>query len=73
MREVTLCYAWSRMGVTDEVVKFDKVDGATFVDFIEALGRVADYMSLPEPKQLTKARRLRQCVESPVKFTKYLT
>lgn len=54
MREVTLCYSWSRMGVSDEVGKYDKVDGATFVDFLEALGRVADYMSLPDYAQLAK-------------------
>ena len=52
LRECSLCFAWSRMHVTDEVASFRKLEALTFVDFIEALGRLSDYMKMPTREQL---------------------
>jgi hypothetical protein len=47
LREVTLCFVWSRMLVADEVGNFRKLETLTFVDFVEAVCRLADYLKLP--------------------------
>ncbi|KAK3285280.1 hypothetical protein CYMTET_7106 [Cymbomonas tetramitiformis] len=52
VRELTLCFSWSRMMYVDEVISCDNRASLTFVDFMEAFGRVADFLSPPPIEQL---------------------
>lgn len=54
LRECSLCFVWSRTTVVDEVGSFKKVEALTFVDFLEALARLADYVETPSREQLQK-------------------
>ena len=44
-----------RMGTIDEIKDYQKYTSITFVDMLEALGRVADMMSLPSQSDLEAA------------------
>ena len=46
-REAMLCFFKSRMCVVDEVKSRHKYISLTYTDFLEALGRVADVVSIP--------------------------
>jgi hypothetical protein len=54
-QDVTLSYLWSRMYVYDEVKDFVRNTSITFVDFLEALCRLADVKPLPSYEQLEAA------------------
>ena len=47
-----LIFAWSQMLVTDELKRRKRAVGLMFFDFIEALARLADFISLPSMEQL---------------------
>ncbi|GIL79647.1 hypothetical protein Vretimale_12241 [Volvox reticuliferus] len=51
-REAKLIFAWSQSLVTDELRRRQRVVSLTLWDFIEALGRVADFMSTPDPEDM---------------------
>ncbi|GFH24772.1 uncharacterized protein HaLaN_22626, partial [Haematococcus lacustris] len=42
LQDAALCFLWSRMYVLDEVKDYQRYSSVTFVDFLEALARVAD-------------------------------
>jgi len=51
-REAKLCFGWGQMGIMDEVSRRERVCGLTFVDFLDALGRVAELLSPPTSAEL---------------------
>jgi len=51
-REAKLIYAWSQMQVSDEIKKRQKLISLSFVDFLEALGRMAELISPPTEERL---------------------
>ena len=51
-REAKLIYAWSQMQVSDEIKKRNKLISMTFVDFIEAIGRISEIISPPTKERL---------------------
>ena len=52
MRELRLAFWWSRMVVVDEVKSRLKFTTLTWTQFVEALARVADMMSVPTDADL---------------------
>jgi len=54
-REVTLAFIKSRMVVVDVVESKDRFESITFIDFVEALCRVADALSFPSTEDLAAA------------------
>ncbi|KAF8071180.1 hypothetical protein HT031_001262 [Scenedesmus sp. PABB004] len=52
LADAQLAFLWSRMAVVDEIKDFGRYTCLTFVDFLEALGRVADAKSLPTASDL---------------------
>ena len=50
--ETKLAFLWSRMQFSDEYKDALKVQSLTFVDFLEALGIIADRISLPTANEL---------------------
>jgi len=50
--EARLCYLWARMKVIDEINEYDRYTAHTFVDFLEAIGRLADVKALPSQDEL---------------------
>ncbi|WIA12059.1 hypothetical protein OEZ85_012136 [Tetradesmus obliquus] len=55
LADASLAFLWSRMFVIDEVKDYSRYTCLTFVDFLEALGRVADAKSLPTASDLDAA------------------
>ncbi|KAH8088855.1 hypothetical protein JL720_6823 [Aureococcus anophagefferens] len=53
-REMRLAFWWSRMVVIDEVKQRAKFMTLTWVEFLEALGRMAEMMTLPDDDDLRK-------------------
>lgn len=53
-REAKLVMIWSKMSVVDEIRHRNRAITLTFVDFLEALGRVADWISMPKMEDLDK-------------------
>ncbi|KAK3251875.1 hypothetical protein CYMTET_38797 [Cymbomonas tetramitiformis] len=53
-REAKLVMIWSKMSVVDEIRHRNRAVSLTFVDFLEAVGRVADWISMPNPEDLEK-------------------
>ena len=53
--QAVLAYVWSRMVTVDEVRDFQKFESLTFVDFLEALGLVAEMKHLPLASDLADA------------------
>lgn len=51
-REAKLVYAWSQMQVSDEIKKRNKMISLTFVDFLEAIARLAELISPPTKERL---------------------
>ena len=51
-RDMKLIFAWSQMLVTDELKRRKRAVGLMFFDFIEALARLADFISPPSMEQL---------------------
>ncbi|KAK3237391.1 hypothetical protein CYMTET_52532 [Cymbomonas tetramitiformis] len=50
IREVNLCFSWSRMDFSNEMSTKDTFGACfTYVDFLEGLGRLSDFISPPEP------------------------
>ena len=54
MIETKLAFLWSRMQFSDEYRDALKVQSLTFVDFLEALGIIADRISLPTTNELER-------------------
>ena len=52
--QVRLCFMWSQMFVSDELKRRNQLTTATFVDFLEMLGRMCTFMHLPERELLVK-------------------
>ncbi|MEW5317782.1 MAG: hypothetical protein WDW38_009052 [Sanguina aurantia] len=52
LQDATLAFLWARMFVVDEIKDYAKYTCLSFVDFLEALGRVADMKSLPSESDL---------------------
>ena len=55
LQHAMLCYVWSRMSTIDEIKDFAKFESLTFVDFLEALGLMADVKQLPLASDLSDA------------------
>jgi hypothetical protein len=55
LHQAVLCYVWSRMITIDEVKEYAKFESLTFVDFLEALGFVAEMKWLPLASDLAAA------------------
>mmetsp|Transcript_162 Transcript_162/g.285 ORF Transcript_162/g.285 Transcript_162/m.285 type:complete len:419 (-) Transcript_162:211-1467(-) len=53
-RDAILCFCWSRMVVTDEICRPANNCSLAFVDFLEALGRVADLISPPSHEEISE-------------------
>eukprot|EP00239_Pterosperma_sp_CCMP1384_P006610 CAMPEP_0197846288 /NCGR_PEP_ID=MMETSP1438-20131217/3054_1 /TAXON_ID=1461541 /ORGANISM="Pterosperma sp., Strain CCMP1384" /LENGTH=604 /DNA_ID=CAMNT_0043457875 /DNA_START=30 /DNA_END=1845 /DNA_ORIENTATION=- len=53
--DVRLSYVWCRMMVSDVVASYDKMISMTFIDFLEALGWVADTKFIPPSIELETA------------------
>lgn len=51
-RELKLIYAWSQMQISDEIKKRNKMISLTFVDFLEAVARLAELISPPTEARL---------------------
>lgn len=56
LSDACLAFLWARMHVIDEIKDYGRYTALTFVDFLEALGRVADMKSLPTASDLDEAR-----------------
>eukprot|EP00191_Tetraselmis_sp_GSL018_P024515 CAMPEP_0177627972 /NCGR_PEP_ID=MMETSP0419_2-20121207/31498_1 /TAXON_ID=582737 /ORGANISM="Tetraselmis sp., Strain GSL018" /LENGTH=1910 /DNA_ID=CAMNT_0019129181 /DNA_START=17 /DNA_END=5750 /DNA_ORIENTATION=+ len=52
LQDATQCYLWSRMAVIDELKDFVKYESMLFIDFLEAIGRVADMKFIPAASDL---------------------
>lgn len=55
LQQAQLCFLWSHMMVVDEVKDFARHESLSFVDFLEALARVAELKSLPSFSDLEDA------------------
>jgi len=55
LQQAQLCFLWSRMLVVDEIKDFGRHEAISFVDFLEALARVAELKSLPSYSDLEDA------------------
>ncbi len=55
LQQAQLCFLWSRMLVVDEIKDFARHESLSFVDFLEALARVAELKSLPSFSDLADA------------------
>lgn len=55
LNNAMLCYVWSRMSTIDEVKDYSKFESLTFVDFLEALGLIADSKTLPMASDMAEA------------------
>lgn len=55
LQNAMLCYVWSRMLTVDEVKDYSKFESLTFVDFVEALGLIADSKMLPMASDMAEA------------------
>ena len=55
MREARLCFWWSKMVVADEVRSRHKFLTLSWVEFLEALARIADMINLPTDAMLAEA------------------
>ena len=55
VQQAQLCFLWSRMLVVDEIKDFDRHVALSFVDFLEALARVAEIKTLPGYSDLEDA------------------
>lgn len=58
MREVRLSFWWSRMVVADEFKSRFKFMTHSWVEFLEAIGRIADLMSLPTDEDLASVNAI---------------
>lgn len=55
LQQAQLCFLWSHMMVVDEIKDFARHESLSFVDFLEALARVAELKSLPSFSDLQDA------------------
>ena len=58
IREAKLAFIWSRMRCFDEsgsVKIYLRSRGLTFIEFLEALGRVAEFVSPPPPEEMVES------------------
>ena len=55
MQQAQLCFLWSKMMVIHEIKDFSRHESISFVDFLEALARVAELKSLPSFSDLEDA------------------
>ena len=55
LQQAQLCFLWSKMMVIDEIKDFARHESLSFVDFLEALARVAELKSLPSFSDLEDA------------------
>lgn len=55
VQQAQLSFLWSRMLVVDEIKDFDRHVALSFVDFLEALARVAESKNLPGYSDLEDA------------------
>ena len=55
LQDATLAFLWSRMQIVDEIKDYARYTSFTWVDLLEALGRVADMKSLPLDSDLEVA------------------
>lgn len=55
VREAKLCFVWARMRCVEELRRLERNQGATFVDFMEALARVAYMKWLPSDAAIEEA------------------
>eukprot|EP00899_Mesostigma_viride_P012886 jgi/Mesvir1/21599/Mv04029-RA.1 len=51
-RDAKMVFMWSRMQVVDDLQDRRRNESLTFVDFLEALGRIADLRGLPTQEQV---------------------
>ena len=58
LRECRLTYVWSRMKVIDEVGSHDTWGYITYVDWLEALARMAQLKCVPSPSDLEEMQSL---------------
>eukprot|EP00854_Cymbomonas_tetramitiformis_P001919 gene1919-2601_t len=68
IREVNLCFSWSRMDFSNEMSTKDTFGACfTYVDFLEGLGRLSDFISPPEPSMVsTDEAGVAACLFSPL-------
>jgi len=50
--QATLCFQWSKLHVTDELRRLDKLQEHKFEDFLEAFVRLTTFKALPSRQQL---------------------
>jgi len=62
LREGRLCYVWAQMRVIDDFKDVEKYESLNFIDFLEALARVAEGFPLPA-LAIIKANGFRSGVE----------
>eukprot|EP00879_Flechtneria_rotunda_P024201 GHRR01025649.1.p1 GENE.GHRR01025649.1~~GHRR01025649.1.p1 ORF type:complete len:986 (+),score=357.96 GHRR01025649.1:892-3849(+) len=55
LADANLAFLWSRMFVIDGIKDYSRYTSLTLIDFLEALGRVADFKSLPTASDLDAA------------------
>ena len=55
LSDAALAFLWARMYVVDEIKDYARYTCLSFIDFLEALGRVADMKSLPTASDLDVA------------------
>lgn len=55
LQQAQLCFLWSHMMVIDEIKDFARHESLSFVDFLEALARVAELKNLPSFSDLQDA------------------
>lgn len=54
LQDGMLVYMWSRMTTIDEIRDFAKYESLLFIDFLEALGHIADMKILPLASDLAE-------------------
>ena len=55
LNRAQLAYLWGRMGIVDEIKDYARYESLTFIDFLEALARLADLKPLPAASDLADA------------------
>lgn len=53
-RDARLIFAWSSISTTDELLRRRRATTLAFLEFVEAVARLADVISPPEPEAMTR-------------------
>eukprot|EP00854_Cymbomonas_tetramitiformis_P003777 gene3777-4724_t len=67
-REAKMCFTQSIMGVIDETKNGHRLNQLTFIEFLEAFGRMSEFVSPPTPEELKAALKLTDATKITFKY-----